>query len=102
MIDLAKEYGVETFVNISTDKAADPTTVLGRTKRVAEQITAFYAKEYNLRFVSVRFGNVLGSRGSMLWTFKRQIESGGPITITHPDVERYFMTIPEALSLIHI
>lgn len=100
LIDLAKEYGVETFVNISTDKAADPTTVLGRTKRVAEQITAFYAKEYNLRFVSVRFGNVLGSRGSMLWTFKRQIESGGPITITHPDVERYFMTIPEACAIV--
>lgn len=100
LIDLAAEYGTETFVNISTDKAADPTSVLGRTKRLAEQIAAFYAHNTNMRCVSVRFGNVLGSRGSMLWTFKSQIEKGGPLTITHPDVERFFMTIPEACALV--
>lgn len=100
LIELAVEYNVETFVNISTDKAADPTSVLGRTKRLAEQICAYYAQKTKGRFVSVRFGNVLGSRGSMLWTFRKQIEKGGPLTITHPDVERFFMTIPEACALV--
>ncbi len=100
LIELAMEYEVDTFVNISTDKAADPTSVLGRTKRLAEQIAAYYSHKTKGRFVSVRFGNVLGSRGSMLWTFNKQIEKGGPITITHPDVERYFMTIPEACALV--
>ncbi|MDO5746523.1 MAG: nucleoside-diphosphate sugar epimerase/dehydratase [Actinomycetaceae bacterium] len=100
LLDLADEFGVEKFVNISTDKAADATSVLGRTKRLAERLTAHYAEKTGRDFVSVRFGNVLGSRGSMLWTFRHQIEKGGPITVTHPDVERYFMTIPEACALV--
>ncbi|SDM52207.1 polysaccharide biosynthesis protein [Actinomyces ruminicola] len=100
VIDLALRYDVQTLVNISTDKAADPTSVLGRTKLLAERMTTATALECGRRFVSVRFGNVLGSRGSMLWTFKRQIEEGGPITVTHPDVERFFMTIPEACQLV--
>lgn len=99
--ELALEYGVSVLVNISTDKAADPTSVLGRSKRLAERITSHTgALKPGVRYVSVRFGNVLGSRGSMLWTFKRQIEQGGPVTVTHPDVERFFMTIPEACQLV--
>ncbi|QHO91319.1 polysaccharide biosynthesis protein [Actinomyces sp. 432] len=100
VIELSLKYDVQTLVNISTDKAADPTSVLGRTKLLAERMTTATALECGRRFVSVRFGNVLGSRGSMLWTFKRQIEEGGPITVTHPDVERFFMTIPEACQLV--
>ena len=100
LLELGLEHGVGTFVNISTDKATDPTTVLGRSKRLAEQLTSWAADQNAGRFVSVRFGNVLGSRGSMLWTFRHQIEEGGPVTVTHPDVERYFMTIPEACQLV--
>ena len=103
VVELAVEYGVTNLVNISTDKAAEPTTVLGRSKRMAERIVAHYSHQVadkGWRYVSVRFGNVLGSRGSVLWTFTSQIERGGPITITHPDVERYFMTIPEACALV--
>ncbi|MBZ8177031.1 polysaccharide biosynthesis protein [Corynebacterium sp. 3HC-13] len=100
LLRLAVEYGVECFVNISTDKAADPTSTLGRTKRLAEQLTAYFAKITNKPYVSVRFGNVLGSQGSVFHTFKHQIEHGGPITVTHRDVERYFMTIPEACQLV--
>ena len=96
----AQAAGVTHFVNISTDKAADASSVLGRTKRLAERLTAWYAQEYGLAYLSVRFGNVLGSRGSVLYTFKAQIERGGPITVTHPDVTRYFMTIPEACELV--
>jgi len=96
----AHEAGVRHFVNISTDKAADASSVLGRTKRTAEQLTAWYADEYDLPYVSVRFGNVLGSRGSVLHAFKAQIERGGPVTVTHPEVTRYFMTIPEACELV--
>lgn len=95
----AEKYGVQRFVNISTDKAADATSVLGKTKRIAEELTAYYAKKTGRTWVSVRFGNVLGSRGSMLHTFTRQIEAGGPLTVTHPDITRYFMTIPEACEL---
>lgn len=102
LLELAREFSIRTFVNISTDKAADPTTVLGRSKRLAEQLTASMAElaGEGTRYVSVRFGNVLGSRGSVLWTFRHQIAQGGPVTITHPDVERYFMTIPEACQLV--
>lgn len=100
LLELAAEYNVSTLVNISTDKAADPTSVLGRTKRLAERLTAWYSEQVPGRFVSVRFGNVLGSRGSMLHTFQRQIDDGGPITVTHPDITRYFMTIPEACQLV--
>ena len=96
----AHEAGVGRFVNISTDKAADATSVLGQTKRLAERLTAWYADTHDLPYVSVRFGNVLGSRGSVLYTFRAQIERGGPITVTHPDVTRYFMTIPEACQLV--
>lgn len=100
LLELAAEFGVERFVNISTDKAADATSVLGSTKRLAEQLTAWQARSTGQPYMSVRFGNVLGSRGSMLHTFNTQIAAGGPITVTHPDVTRYFMTIPEACELV--
>ncbi len=100
VLDAAHEAGVETLVNISTDKAADPTNVLGQTKRIAERLTSWYAGQYGVRYLSVRFGNVLGSRGSVLHTFRSQIERGGPVTITHPDITRFFMTIPEACELV--
>jgi len=95
----SKKYGCARFVNISTDKAATPTSVLGHTKRKAEQLTAWFAGQSQGTYLSVRFGNVLGSRGSMLHTFTTQIAAGGPVTVTHPDVTRYFMTIPEACQL---
>ncbi len=100
VLTAAREVGVTTFVNISTDKAANPTSVLGHSKRVAEKLTAWFAHDTGQRYLSVRFGNVIGSRGSMLPTFRRLIETGGPVTITHPDVTRYFMTIPEACQLV--
>lgn len=96
----AQDVEVETFVNISTDKAANPTCVLGYSKRIAERLTAEYADHHQGTFVSVRFGNVLGSRGSVITAFTAQIEQGGPVTITHPDVERFFMLIPEASQLV--
>lgn len=96
----AKAAGVETFVNISTDKAAKPTSVLGYSKRLGERLTAWFAADTKKAYLSVRFGNVIGSRGSMLPTFRSQIEAGGPLTVTHPDVTRYFMTIPEACQLV--
>jgi dTDP-glucose 4,6-dehydratase len=95
----AEQHGVERFVNISTDKAADPVNVLGRTKRVAERLVAGSAVRTGHRYVSVRFGNVIGSRGSVVETFERQIAAGGPVTVTHPDVTRFFMTIREAVRL---
>ena len=100
VLTAAAEVGVGTFVNISTDKAANPTCVLGYSKRVAERLTADFANREAGRYVSVRFGNVLGSRGSVVHAFTAQIERGGPITVTHPDVERYFMLIPEACQLV--
>lgn len=100
VLTLAAEFDVSTFVNISTDKAAAPTSVLGRTKRLAEQLTSWYNARATGQYISVRFGNVLGSRGSMLHTFNAQIAAGGPLTVTHPDVTRYFMTIPEACELV--
>ncbi|WP_133675531.1 nucleoside-diphosphate sugar epimerase/dehydratase [Brachybacterium sp. AG952] len=100
VLNASMEVGVERFVNISTDKAADPTSVLGHSKRMAERLTAWAARQDAGSYVSVRFGNVLGSRGSMLPTFQAQIEKGGPVTVTHPDVTRYFMTIPEACELV--
>ncbi|WP_197537407.1 nucleoside-diphosphate sugar epimerase/dehydratase [Modestobacter italicus] len=96
----ATAVGVTHFINVSTDKAADPVNVLGRTKRMAEQLTASYAELSDGRLLSVRFGNVLGSRGSVLETFAAQISRGGPVTITDPEVTRYFMTIPEAVQLV--
>lgn len=96
----AEAAGVGTFVNVSTDKAANPTSVLGHSKRVAEKLTAWMAGQTGQRYLSVRFGNVIGSRGSMLPTFRKLIEAGGPLTVTHPDVTRFFMTIPEACQLV--
>ncbi|GLY08575.1 polysaccharide biosynthesis protein [Actinoplanes sp. NBRC 101535] len=91
---------VERFVNISTDKAADPSSVLGYSKRITERLTAWTARSRSGTFLSVRFGNVLGSRGSVFTTFSAQIAAGGPITVTHPDVTRYFMTTQEAVHLV--
>ena len=100
VLQAAARVGVTTFVNISTDKAADPTSVLGHSKRVAEKLTAWTARDTAARYLSVRFGNVIGSRGSMLPTFTALIEAGRPLTVTHPEVTRYFMTIPEACQLV--
>lgn len=100
VLEAARAVGVTTFVNISTDKAANPTSVLGHSKRVAEKLTSWAAEVTQLRYLSVRFGNVIGSRGSMLPTFQALIDAGGPLTVTHPDVTRYFMTIPEACQLV--
>ncbi|HEY5249030.1 MAG TPA: nucleoside-diphosphate sugar epimerase/dehydratase, partial [Dermatophilaceae bacterium] len=100
VLTAAAEVGVGTVVNISTDKAADPTCMLGYSKRVAEQLTASFSSSQPGTYVSVRFGNVLGSRGSVVHLFASQIDSGGPIMVTHPDVERFFMLIPEACQLV--
>lgn len=100
LVEQAVKSDVSEFVLISTDKAVNPTNIMGTTKRVAEIITLNAAKLYNKRFSAVRFGNVLGSRGSVLQTFRKQALTGGPISITHPDIMRYFMTIPEAVQLV--
>lgn len=96
----AARHEVACFVNVSTDKAANPANVLGHTKRIAERLTAQVAAETEGTFLSVRFGNVLGSRGSMLSTFQAQIDAGGPVTVTHPEVTRFFMTTEEACQLV--
>jgi FlaA1/EpsC-like NDP-sugar epimerase len=100
VLNAAMAVGVKIFVNVSTDKAADPTSVLGYSKRIGEQLTAWAAEQTGARYLSVRFGNVLGSRGSLLPIVRSMIESGGPVTVTHADATRYFMTIPEASHLV--
>jgi len=98
--ELADSYNAEIFILVSTDKAVNPTSVMGASKRIAELVIKDINHHSQTKFAAVRFGNVLGSRGSVIPTFIKQIQKGGPVTVTHPDMQRFFMTIPEAVQLI--
>ena len=100
LVELSERHGVQRFVMISSDKAVNPTSIMGVSKRIAELIVQNAAMRVGRTFVTVRFGNVLGSSGSVVPVFERQIKMGGPVTVTHPDVKRFFMTIPEAVQLV--
>jgi FlaA1/EpsC-like NDP-sugar epimerase len=100
IVEISHQSRVERFIMVSTDKAVRPSSVMGATKRVAEMITSCHSSSNETRFVSVRFGNVIGSDGSVVHLFKKQIERYGPVTVTHPEITRYFMTIPESAKLI--
>lgn len=100
LVECADKYKVKKFVNISTDKAVDPSSVMGTTKRLAELVVKYYNQQSETSYMTVRFGNVIGSRGSVIPIFQEQINKGGPVTVTHPDMTRYFMTIPEAVQLV--
>ncbi|MDP2970730.1 MAG: polysaccharide biosynthesis protein, partial [Deltaproteobacteria bacterium] len=100
IVEISHRSGVERFIMVSTDKAVRPSSVMGASKRVAEMITSCHSSSNETRFVSVRFGNVMGSDGSVVHLFKKQIERYGPVTVTHPEITRYFMTIPESAKLI--